>query len=86
MVTTTDSMGSKIDITNKKEMELAILESNKTKFTQSSYTPFYLPPLKDDFGIKGLTAAAQASLAGLYESNFDFDDRLLEVIAQWKMP
>jgi hypothetical protein len=56
MVTTTDSSGTKIDITNKKEMELAILESNKTKFTQSSHTPFYLPPLKDDFGFKGLTS------------------------------
>ena len=56
MVTTTNSSGTKIDITNKKEMELAILESNKTKFTQSSHTPFYLHPLKDDFGFKGLTS------------------------------
>ena len=44
MVTTLDSSGNRIDITNKKEIELAILESNKAKFLQSSHTPFYLPP------------------------------------------
>jgi hypothetical protein len=86
MVTTLDSSGNRIDITNKKEIELAILESNKAKFLQSSQTPFYLPPLKDGFGFKGLTTAAQATLAGLYESNLDIDEKILNVIAQWQMP
>jgi hypothetical protein len=44
MVTMLDSSGNRIDITNKKDIELAILESNKAKFLQSSHTPFYLPP------------------------------------------
>jgi hypothetical protein len=85
MVTTLDSSGNLIDITNKKEIELAILESNKAKFLQSSHTPFYLPPLKDEFGFKGLTTAAQATLAGLYESNLNIDEMILNVIAQWQM-
>jgi len=67
-------------------MEQAILNSNKEKFSQSAHTPFYLSPLKDEFGFKGLTAAAQATLAGLYESNHDIDVRILEVLAQWQMP
>ncbi len=85
MVTTLDSSGNRIDITNKKEIELAILESNKAKFLQASHTPFYLPPLKDEFGFKGLTTAAQATLAGLYDSNLDIDEKILNVIAQWQI-
>jgi hypothetical protein len=75
MVSTTDKEGNKIDITNQLELEKAILENNKQKFSQSSHTPFYQPPLKDEFGFKGLTSTAQAALAGLYES--DFLDKLL---------
>jgi len=52
----------------------------------SAHTPFYLPPLKDAFGFKGLTASAQATLAGLYESDYDLDSRILDVILQWQMP
>jgi hypothetical protein len=39
-------------------MEKAILENNKKKFTQSTHTPFYLPPLRDEFGF-----GTQASLS-----------------------
>jgi len=86
MVTTLDSSGNRIDITNKKEIWRAILASNNAKFLQSSHTPFYLPPLKDEFGFKGLTNSAQAALAGLYESNFDIQEQVLDVITQWQMP
>jgi hypothetical protein len=41
IVTTTNANGNKIDITNKTEMEQAILNSNKEKFSQSAHTPFY---------------------------------------------
>jgi hypothetical protein len=80
IVTTTNANGNKNDITNKTEMEQAILNSNKEKFSQSAHTPFYLSPLKDEFGFKGLTAAAQATLTGLYEPNHDINGRILEVI------
>jgi len=86
MVTTLDSEGNKIEITNQQDMEAAILANNHKKFLQSAHTPFYLPPLKEEFGFKGLSSAAQAVLSGVYESNHDLDQRLLDVIAQWQMP
>jgi len=86
MVTTVDASGNRVEITDKEEMEKAILASNRLKFSQSSNTPFYLPPLKEEFGFKGLTAAAQATLAGNYTPSEDIDERILEVIAQWQMP
>ena len=85
MVSTTDKEGNKRDITDQLELEKAILENNKQKFSQSSHTPFCQPPLKDEFGFKGLTSTAQAALAGLYESD-SLDERMLEVIAQWQIP
>jgi hypothetical protein len=46
----------------------------------------FISLLKDEFRFKGLTTAAQATLAGLYESNLDIDEKILNVIAQWQMP
>jgi len=45
-----------------------------------------MSPLKEEFGFKGLTPAAQATLAGLYDSNHDLDSRILDVITQWQKP
>jgi hypothetical protein len=86
LVSITDAKGQKRDITEKVAIERAILDSNKQKFSQSVHTPFYQNPLKEAFGFKGLTTAAQATLAGVYESNFDIEDKILDVIAQWQMP
>lgn len=47
IVSTTDSLGKRQDITEKTAIERAILESNKQKFSQSAHTPFYQPPLRD---------------------------------------
>ncbi len=82
MVTTTDQEGNMIEITNQQDMEEAILSNNHKKFLQSTHTPFYLSPLKDNFGFKGLNTASQAVLAGVYDSNHDLDQRILDVIAQ----
>jgi hypothetical protein len=86
MVTIIDQDGQRVDLTKQRDIELAILEHNNQKFTQSSGTPFYLPPLKDEFSFKGITGAAQATLAGVYESNHSLDERILEVIKQRQMP
>jgi hypothetical protein len=86
MVTTVDDEGKRIVITNQQHMEKAILDSNHKKFLKSAHTSFYLSPLKEEFGFKGLTSASQAVLAGLYELNHDIDQRTLDVIAQWQMP
>jgi hypothetical protein len=85
LITTTDSEGNKVDITDQVELEKAILENNRQKFTQSAHTPFYQPPLWEEFGFKGLTSTAQAALVGLYESD-TLDERILDVIAQWQIP
>jgi hypothetical protein len=42
--------------------------------------------LKDEFGFNGLSPAAQAALAGVYESNHHIDARILDVIEQWQKP
>jgi hypothetical protein len=86
MVTTLDAQGNRIEVTNQTDMEQAILDNNNQKFLQSSHTPFYQFPLKEEFGFKGLTLASQAVLAGVYDSNHDLDQRMLDVIAQWQMP
>jgi hypothetical protein len=79
MVTTLDAEGNMMEITNQKEIEQAILDN-------TSRTSFYQFPLKEEFGFKGLTLASQAVLAGVYDSNHDLDQRILDVIAQWQMP
>jgi len=86
MVTYIGSYGKRIDITNKLDMEQAILDSNKKKFSQSFHTPFYKDPLRREFGFMGFTSAAQAMLAGVYESNDNLPQAVLDVIAQWQMP
>jgi hypothetical protein len=86
VVTTTDAAGNKIEITNQKDMEQAILDNNHKKILQSSHTPFYQSPMKERFGFKGLTSSAQAVLAGIYDSDEDTDQRILDVIAQWQIP
>jgi hypothetical protein len=86
MVSITDSDGVRQDITEKGAIEKAILDSNKNKFNQSSHTPFYQSPLREEFGFKGRTTAAQATLADVYESNHDINSKILDVIAQWQIP
>jgi len=86
IVTTVDEAGNRVDITNQHDTEKAILDNNHKKNLQSSHTPIYLSPLREEFGFKGLTSSAQAALAGIYESNHDIDGRILDVITQWQMP
>lgn len=86
MVSVTDSEGNRQDITERIDIERAIRKINHQKFTQSANTPFYLPPLSTEFRFKGMTSATHATLAGLYDSYHDIVSRILEVIAQWKMP
>jgi len=86
MVMIVDQEGNKINLTKKQDIEQAILDNNLSKFLQSSKTPFYLTPLKEEFGFKGLTSSAQAVLAGVYDSNHNIDTRILEVIKQRQLP
>jgi hypothetical protein len=68
MVTVESPEGGLKDITDKIEMEGAIMESNAAKFRQSHHRPLFHDPLKRDFGFKGLTPQAKQVLSGVYES------------------
>jgi hypothetical protein len=48
--------------------------SNVNKFKQSHHRPFYKKPLNQDFGYKGITMAAAATLAGAYEPHVDIPE------------
>jgi hypothetical protein len=86
MVTVVGEDGNRADITDRKEMEKAILDNNKAKFSQSFHTPFYRSPLKEAFGFQGLTNSAQAVLAGIYETDEPLDAHIMEVLQQWEKP
>ncbi|MFN9979599.1 MAG: hypothetical protein ACK53Y_06790, partial [bacterium] len=72
-VTVTTPDGQVLDLTSKEAVENAILTNNQKKFQQSFHLPFLQNPLKPQFGFKGLTTAARAVLAGVYECAEDID-------------
>jgi hypothetical protein len=74
MVTIQPKEGIKKDLMEKMEIEEAIMKNNQAKYQQSFHTPFMRSPLKDDFGFKGLTAAAQAALVGVYDPTDQVDE------------
>jgi hypothetical protein len=86
MVSVFNDRGHRIDLTNKEDIEQAIMKSNETKYRQSSHTPFFQFPLASDFGFKGLTPAAQATLAGVYESNHPIDEYTQLVLTEMATP
>jgi hypothetical protein len=64
MVSIKQNNGTSVDITEKRQMEKAIIKSNKKKFQQSFGTPFYKHPYNQLFGYQGLTTASQQVLDG----------------------
>jgi len=86
MATVTAQNGVKKDITDRHKMESAILRNNAEKNSQSSHTPFCQDPLKQEFGLKGLTTASQAVLARIYDSNHNIAPYIMDVIQQCQIP
>jgi hypothetical protein len=86
VVSVTNAQGEKIEITNKQEVEAAILASNKSKFSQSFHTPVYQSPLQESFGFKGLTTSAQSVLAGVYEHPEELSSYIVDMLSQWEKP
>jgi len=84
IVTVTNDDGKTREITDKAEMERAILHSNNKKFSQSTHTPFYQSPLREAFGFKGLSTASQAVLAGVYDPPDKLNAYILDVLEEWK--
>ena len=86
MVTKTDSNGKKVDITEKTEIEKAILKNNEEKFKQSSKNPFLSVPLRDEMGFKGTGPATKAVLQGTYRPEFPIDPYAEALIYELKTP
>jgi hypothetical protein len=62
------------------------MSTNQAKYQQSFHTPFMRPPLRDEFGFKGLTMAAQAVLGGVYEPSDSIDEYTKDFLYELKMP
>ena len=86
MVTITDDQGNSLDLTNKEDIERAIISNNEDKYKQSFHTPFLQPPLANDFGFKGLTPSAQQVLAGCYTPPVPIDPYVHDLILEWATP
>ena len=85
MVTVTEG-GHQKDLTTKHEIEQAIMANNMDKYQQSFHTPFMVSPLREAFGFKGLTTAAQAVLSGVYEINYPIDQVTADFLRELEMP
>ncbi len=86
MVSVPDSENTWKDIVNKPEMEQAILDTNRDKFSQSFHTPFYQPPLLQEFQFQSLTPAAQAVLDGFYEPPSDTSPHVISLLQELQKP
>ena len=86
MVTVVNELGERIEITDKIEMENAILASNMSKFSQSFHTPCYQSPLKESLGFKGLSTGSQAILAGAYKPSDNLNSYIVDMLQQWEKP
>jgi hypothetical protein len=62
------------------------MANNQEKYQQSFHTPFMQHPLRQDFGFKGLTTAAQAVLEGVYIPRENLDDYTSSLITELHMP
>jgi hypothetical protein len=85
-ITIQDAEGNTIDLTDKLDIEKAIVKNNKEKFEQAFHTPFLQPPLRNLFGFKGLTSAAQAAVAGVYEPSPTLSSHIRDLLEELARP
>jgi len=86
VVTITNANGEKVELTDKRDIEAAILASNQSKFSQSFHTLFYQSPLRESFGFKGLSTSAQSVLAGVYDPPDELSSYIVDMFFQWENP
>jgi hypothetical protein len=82
----TDEDGTRVQCDTQQSMELACLEENETRFSQSEKTPPMLPLTIDELGILGDTDAIEEILAGNYVSPQGTDKYMAELLEQMRMP
>jgi hypothetical protein len=78
--------GFQKDLTDKTEIEKAIISNNMEKYQQSFHTPFLTSPLREEFSFKGLTTASQAVLGGVYEPSDHVDQHTKDFLYELMMP
>lgn len=86
MVTIQTEQVTNIDLTGKQDIEEAIMANNQAKYQQAFHTPFMISPLREKFGFRGLTTAAQAVLGRVYEPNEQVDVYTRELLKEMQMP
>jgi len=86
MVSIPDGPDKWKDLTDKKSMETAILHNNSEKFSQSFHTPFYQPPISEEFGFQSLTPASQAVLDRLYEPPPNTPENVTNLLQELNKP
>ena len=73
-----DGQGGRAEMTNRSEMEQALLDESQRRFTQASDTPFMKDPLFSLVGKLGITAASKEILEGTFQCPEDVDQ-----VTQW---
>jgi hypothetical protein len=86
MVSIPDGPDKWKDLTDKKSMETAILHNNSEKFSQSFHTPFYQPPISEEFGFQSLTPASQAVLDRFYEPPPNTPENVTNLLQELNKP
>jgi hypothetical protein len=86
MVTVQSEQGISKDLTEKADIEVAIMKNNQAEYQQSFHTPFLISPLREEFEFKGLTTAAQAVLGGVYVPKENDDPYTKDVLQELQMP
>ena len=76
---------SKIEITDKEQIENVLMQTNEEKFRLACATPFVQGQLADDLGPRGLTKQSEDVLRGVYSPPSDTHIGALNFIAAVQM-
>jgi hypothetical protein len=72
-------------MTGKREIDEAIIANNQVKY-QQFHTPFMQSPLREEYGFKGITTAAQTVLGGVYQSPQHLDPYVKALLEEFAIP
>jgi hypothetical protein len=86
VVTVFTQSGTPKDLTEKEDIEQAIIRNNQEKYQQSFPLPFLQPTLAAEFGFKGLSPAAQAVLLGMYLPPSKMEEHILDYLSELSIP
>jgi hypothetical protein len=86
LVSVKDNNRAITGLTNKIDIEQAIIQNNEDKYKQSFHTPLFNFPLVSLFGFKGLTPASQQVTAGTFKTDQDIDYHASLLLQELKTP